>query len=409
MQVYYVPDSNPANSAVSSLRPVHAVYVESGWFITSTEKPEIPGAQDLSLKFLCDDQSFLNAAAAAQGVSPRAESAYWKIINNRGMNERFESICESRDVVIIEYLERVEKEWMGFAEQLDRVRQSKEGWSCLIDSIYGLQDRLDADILQHPTHWRPLLNMPVSAIATCIGLIKLLKRQDGCDLNDCAICGFSAIPLTSVKECCQQELTQLRGHITRLKAQISPNNLAERPSIYQLLLHLCLILLSYDDPAIRNLRGKEMNIASWSQDDWEKRCYQSDRLSDDSYEALVDALGEFIPFAGMKLSHEELRNQKLALMAGLWAIAGEITSETGAVPRKSDRYSHCPPRGLCYNAKFRRQNLPRNIFRKSRRCTQAVASLRWEDGYHRECHKRLGSVVSLSRANVNQTRLGFFL
>ncbi|KMU73833.1 hypothetical protein CISG_10220 [Coccidioides immitis RMSCC 3703] len=221
-------------------------------------------------------------------------------------------------MVRIEYLERVEKEWMGFAEQLDKVPQSNECWCGLMDSLYGIQHCLEYNILQQPAHWQPLLGMPVSAIAMCIGLIQLLKLQD---------------------EHCQQERAQLWGHITWLKAQISQNTLAERLSLYQLLLHICLILLSYNDPALCKLQGKEVNVASWSQDDWEERCNQFDRLSDDNYEALANFLGEFTPFAGIKLTGEGLKNQSRALMGYYQAIAGEITSETGAVPQKSDKYS----------------------------------------------------------------------
>ncbi|KKZ68115.1 hypothetical protein EMCG_06225 [[Emmonsia] crescens] len=87
------------------------------------------------------------------------------------------------------------------------------------------------------------------------------------------------------------------------------------------------------------LRKEEIDTVSWQQIDWEKRCGRSNHLLDDDYEDLALTLDDFAPFDGIDLTGEKLRKQAIALMAGLRAIAGEITSEMAPTSLKSDEFS----------------------------------------------------------------------
>ncbi|EFW18649.1 hypothetical protein D8B26_005391 [Coccidioides posadasii str. Silveira] len=254
-QVYFIPDSDPTSTAPSTgLGPADIFHVfrsKDGWLTVAAIEPRVSGVQNISVEFSCDIESFLYAAAVAQCTSPDAETAYLRIISDRDMGERFESICEARDAVIIDHLEAV------------------------------------------------------------------VRR-------------------------CEEEMRELKARLACLKARRHSHGarpiLTERPTVYQSLLHLCLILRRCDYPVVRRLR-KEMDVVSWQHSDWEERCRQLNHLSDDDYEGLACTLSDFAPFENIELTGKKVKNQVMGLMVKLNASAGEITHENGSAPRVSDEFS----------------------------------------------------------------------
>ncbi|TPX24580.1 hypothetical protein DIZ76_010011 [Coccidioides immitis] len=318
----------------------HAFCSEDGSFAASVEKPSVPASSDLSLSF-CDDESLLYAAAAAQRVSsPDKYRVYRKIIEYRNLNEKFKEVCENRNAVIIEYLELVKREWLEFTKKLDEADpRSRESMRHLKWILYNIQHRMNHEIGQHPKRWRPVLDIRLSAIADCIGRVNIIARQHQSAIQPSSPYDWKP-PLTSlmfVEERCQQELAELQEEIADLKVQSGPDTLTDRPSVPQSLLNLTLVLLRSDHPAVRRLRGKEVDVISWTQIYWEKRCCWV--LSDDDYEGLALTLSDFAAFDGIILTGEKLKNQDMALMARLRAIAGEISSDMMDTPPMSNEFS----------------------------------------------------------------------
>ncbi|EER42285.1 conserved hypothetical protein [Histoplasma capsulatum H143] len=204
------------------------------------------------------------------------------------------------------------------------------------------QDHMENEVRRHPDHWRPVLDIRLPAVADCLGRVEVILHQCQRAVRSEVFYGRQP-PLTSlmlVKERCQQELVELKDKLTCLRAQrnhynISRSTLTERPTLYQMLLNLALILRRSDYPVVRNLRKED--TASWKLIDWKSRCDQASHLSNDDYEGLALTLGDFSEFEGIELTAEKLKNQSMALMAGLRAIVGEITREM--VPPKSDEFS----------------------------------------------------------------------
>ncbi|KMU90170.1 hypothetical protein CIHG_07980 [Coccidioides immitis H538.4] len=345
VQVYYVPN-NTIGPMFSSMRAERSIYAGSGWFIAATEKPEIPEAQDLSLTFSCNDQSFVDAAAVAERISPGQYIAYRKIIKQRKLDEQFKGSCEIHDVVITDYLKLVEEKWQKFARESGKADlKSRESLCRLELMLYDISDCAEDEIRRHPKLWqsvlKSVLNPHLPAIAECIGRLSLYVWHNYRPIKHNTLYGWAPSELLwrFVKDRCQWELADLQKEIAQLKAPINSRSVAERPSLYQFLLHLGLILFSYDFHTLCKLRGKEADIASWSHHDWEERCDRFDQLSDKDYDALVDFLREFAPFANIDLTSEDLRNQIRALIAGLRRVAGGVASKTGTTLKMSKKFS----------------------------------------------------------------------
>lgn len=161
---------------------VHSFRSQDGYFIAAVTEPRAPGFQNISVKFSCDNESFLHAAAAAQIACLDAKLAYQKIISDRSLEENFESPCEARDRVIIDHLEATTARWLEFAQRLNKMEcQAAEqsldsffgGLLCLKSSLYRILADIQNDIDAHPLHWRQVLYTPLPALADCIGRIQI--------------------------------------------------------------------------------------------------------------------------------------------------------------------------------------------------------------------------------------------
>ncbi|EAS30009.1 uncharacterized protein CIMG_13169 [Coccidioides immitis RS] len=353
-QVYLIPDSDPTSTAPSTgLGPADIFHVfrsKDGWLTVAAIEPRVSGVQNISAEFSCDIESFLYAAAVAECTSPDAKTAYLRIISGRDLGERFESICETRDAVIIDHLEAVLEQWQTIIISLDDIERQAPKWSvnCLYGSLllqekalYLTRDIIRGSIAEHPECWRAVLDVPLPAVADCVGRIRIFLTDPSWpeSLDDIQ---RSMEPFKLVRERCEEETRELKARLARLEARRHSHGarpiLTERPTVYQSLLHLCLILCRCDYPVVRRLR-KETDVVSWQHSDWKERCSQLSHLSDDDYEGLACTLSDFAPFEKIELTGKRVKNQVMALMAKLKASAGEITHETGSAPRASDEFS----------------------------------------------------------------------
>ncbi|KKZ68303.1 hypothetical protein EMCG_01054 [[Emmonsia] crescens] len=122
MQVYYIRDLTPvAERCLREMYKAHIFRFKEDIFIASEKKPNVPGVQDMSLEYSCDDESFLYAAAAGQKASSAFEMAYMNIIKSRGLEKTFEEVCASRDGEIKEYLEALSDAWLLLLKRFDHV------------------------------------------------------------------------------------------------------------------------------------------------------------------------------------------------------------------------------------------------------------------------------------------------
>ncbi|OJD26700.1 hypothetical protein ACJ73_01908 [Blastomyces percursus] len=348
VQVYYILNSSaPFRTHTGLLRKAHCFRSKNGWFFTS-EESSFPEAQNLLLQYSCDDEDFLYAAACAQKASPAVRLAYQEIIKARGLEADFKEVCESRDAVIIDYLEFLKKEWSIFPEKYDRVHQhlhGKRNTGELREGLYDLRDclriitnNIETEIDQHPEHWRKALSATHSlAPADCLGRMEVLSRLF-LKYKE-TIAPFDSLSwLIFLEERYRNELAEIEAKLTSFRERQNPSIsiLTETPTLYQSLLHLSLILLGSDTAIVRTVREDPVRVVSWQHADWERKCERADKFSDDDYEGLALALQDFSCFGNLQLTGALLKSQLKALMARLRALAHEIV---GPIPTKDDRFS----------------------------------------------------------------------
>ncbi|PGG95179.1 hypothetical protein AJ79_10209 [Helicocarpus griseus UAMH5409] len=339
VQVYYISNSSaPFHTHTGLMRKAHCFRSKNGWLFTSDEKSGFPEAPNLLLQYSCDDEDFLYAAACAQKASPAVRLAHQEIIEARGLEADFEEVCESRDAVIIDYLEFLKKEWSIFPEKYDRVHQHllgepnmgelREGLHDLRDCLRIITNHIETEIDQHPEHWRQALSATHSlAPADCLGRMEVISWSFQKDEGTIAPCDSLSIleRLMFLEERYRKELAEIEAKLTSFRERQNPSIsiLTETPTLYQSLLHLSLILLGTDTAIVRTVREDPVRVVSWQRADWERKCEKADNLSDNDYEGL--ALTLRILLALLK-----------ALMARLRALAHEIVDP---IPPKDDKFT----------------------------------------------------------------------
>ncbi|KAI1932718.1 hypothetical protein LOZ66_006785 [Ophidiomyces ophidiicola] len=327
---------------------VHIFDSQNGWFIASRQKPAVHEVLDLLSEFSCEEECFLDAAAVCHTIAPEAALGYDRIINMRGLDRRFRSRCEARDVLISNHLKYQRKEWLGFGRKLKQTNgeESTDDW---IRYLYSMKDHIEAEIKHHPRNWRQALQNPL-AIADCIGRIQSISRQSrGAGELEAAIWRFPATKLKCVRDRYTLELKKIDGTIADLTSRWTtvvgvslsmvyffPNFVNQlKPTLSRFLLHLVVLLMASEYEVVRPMANYE-NAISWTEAEWQHQIHQSRCLSEDDYLGLTEVLTEYRMFSdGIKLGEDELKGQHMALMAGLKAMVPEFPWEYAGPPDPS--------------------------------------------------------------------------
>ncbi|KAI1933491.1 hypothetical protein LOZ66_006393 [Ophidiomyces ophidiicola] len=297
---------------------VHIFDSRCGWFICASRKPALEGFRSLSSGFSCEE-CFLDAAAVCEAVTPEAVFAYDRIIDVRGLKERFRSRCEDRDVIISNHLECQKQEWLGFGERL-HCAVGEETAGDWIDFLDDMRGRIELNMKDHPSCWRQVFPSDLLAIADCVGRIHSISHQfpGGGEFK------FSATKLKCVRDRYKQELEELDNTIRNLTNRLTT---VVRPTLSKFLLHLVVLLMASEYEVVRSMANYE-NVIAWTEEEWQHQIRRSRRLSKDDYLGLAGVLAEFRLFPDdVELTVDKLKKQHLALMAGLRALVPEFPWE----------------------------------------------------------------------------------
>ncbi|EER41735.1 conserved hypothetical protein [Histoplasma capsulatum H143] len=238
MQVYYVHDpvlsainySAMTSSAEQCLREIYKGHVfrfKDDIFITSEKKPNIPAVQNMTLEYSCADESFLYAAAAGQNISSAIKVAYMNIIKKRGLEKKFEEICENRDMKAKKYLNALTHAWSNLLEVFDQVHRRlvrkieqrnptkwEQDLACLRSFMIGAMEDALEKIWEIPEHTADILYSTRSnSLSDCD------KRMDTISWSFCmtkSLCDLPSLAdlLLAVKDQFRQDLVKLTTHDT---------------------------------------------------------------------------------------------------------------------------------------------------------------------------------------------------
>ncbi|OJD15297.1 hypothetical protein AJ78_04446 [Emergomyces pasteurianus Ep9510] len=327
MQIYCVHNPNPSTIPRTGLQlnEAHVFLWRDNLFIVSNKEPKVDMIQNISSGYSCDDESLIHAAAFARRAPQAVREAYFEVIRNRNLAKEFGVICEKRDGVTIEYQKSMKAEWQSFAKALDEIyqhllksTQQKEVAGCLRrlqNHLRTLKNRIGDMIGWYSNPWT--LDFLLLALADCTGRMDIM------------LWSFQRALETETL----YELPTLSKGVASIKEQCQRAN--KRPTVYQILLHISLILLDSHPPIITNRLKKDLKILSWKPFDWETRCLECDSLSTDDFAGLALALADFTPFTDIELTGGKIKRQYTAVMSEFRRISGEMA--IGA--SKSDEFS----------------------------------------------------------------------
>ncbi|QSS53019.1 hypothetical protein I7I53_00141 [Histoplasma capsulatum var. duboisii H88] len=349
MQIYCVRNRNPSTIPRTGLQlnEAHVFLWGDNLFVVSDKEPKFDVIQNISSGYSCDDESLVQAAVFARGAPQAVREAYLEVIRNRNLAKKFGVICEQRDGVTIEYQKSMKAEWQNFAKALDEIyqrllksTQQKEVAGCLHrleNYLRTLKNRIGDMIGWYSNPWT--LDFLLLALADCTGKmdIMLWSFQRALETETLYELPTLSKGVASIKEQCQRAVRELDDKIADARASHDAEGaiLNKRPTVYQILLHISLILLDSHPPIIANRLKKDLNILSWKPFDWETRCLECDGLSNDDFAGLALALADFTPFTDIELTGGKIKRQYTAMMAEFRRISGEMA--TGA--SKSDEFS----------------------------------------------------------------------
>ncbi|KAL2361500.1 hypothetical protein RJZ56_005620 [Blastomyces dermatitidis] len=349
MQIYCVRNPNPSTIPRTGLQlnEAHVFLWRDNLFIVSNKEPKVDPIRNISLGYPCDDESLVNAAVFARRAPQAVRQAYSDVIRNRNLAEKFGVICEKWDGVTIEYQKSMKEEWQSFAKALDEIyqrllksTQQKEVAGCLHrleNHLRTLRNHIGDMIGWYSNPWT--FDFLLFALADCTGRmdIMLWSFQRALETETLYELRTLSKGVASIKEQCQRAVRELDDKIADVRASHDAEGaiLNKRPTVYQILLHISLILFDSHPPIIANRLKKDLKILSWKPFDWETRCLECDGLSDDDFEGLALTLADFTPFTDIELTGGKIKRQYTAVMAEFRRISGEMATAAS----KSDEFS----------------------------------------------------------------------